>query len=152
MTTKGVTLTFPAELKNLVAIRRFVQETAASLQADAQELHDVILAVDESAANIMVHGYRGGPGTVEVEVRPEGDALVVCLRDHAPPFDPTRVPAPDLTVPLDERPVGGLGVHLTRTLMDEVIHRLTPQGGNELTLVKKAILPNSEEQTHESHD
>ena len=148
--TAGVTRVFSAELKNLAAIRHFVQETAAALQADPQAVHDVVLAVDEMAANVMVHGYQGGPGAVEVEVRPDGNALVVYLRDHAPPFDPTRHPLPDLTLPLDERPVGGLGVYLTRMLMDEVIYRSTPQGGNELTLVKKAILShNSKEQNHE---
>jgi len=149
--TTGATLAFSAELKNLAAIRQFGQETAATLQADPNALHDVILAVDEMAANVMVHGYQGGPGTVEVEVRPEGSALVVCLRDHAPPFDPTLHPMPDVTLPLDERPVGGLGVYLTRMLMDEVTYRVTPQSGNELTLVKKAILPNTKEQTHEPH-
>ena len=143
--TLGATRTFSAELKNLAAIRQFVQETAATLQADANAVHDVVLAVDEMAANVMVHGYRGNPGTVEVEVRPEGSALRVCLRDHAPPFDPTLHPMPDLTLPLEERPVGGLGVYLTRTLMDEVTYRVTLQGGNELTLVKKAILPDAKE-------
>ncbi len=141
----GATRTFSAELKNLAAIRQFVQETAATLQADPNALHDLILAVDEMAANVMVHGYRGNPGTVEVEVRPEGSALKVRLRDHAPPFDPTLHPIPDLTLPLEERPVGGLGVYLTRTLMDEVTYRVTLQGGNELTLVKKAILPDTKE-------
>src|SRR5574341_1410793 len=141
----GATGTFSAELKNLAAIRQFVQETAAPLQADPNALHDVVLAVDEMAANVMVHGYRGNPGTVEIEVRPEVSALRVCLRDHAPPFDPTRHPMPDLTLPLEERPVGGLGVYLTRTLMDEVTYRVTLQGGNELTLVKKDVLPNKKE-------
>ena len=143
--TPGATHTFPAELENLAAIRQFVQETAATLQADPNALHDVVLAVDEMAANVMVHGYQGNPGTVEVEVRPEGSALRVYLRDHAPPFDPTLHPMPDLTLPLEERPVGGLGVYLTRTLMDEVTYRVSLQGGNELTMVKKAILPDRKE-------
>jgi serine/threonine-protein kinase RsbW len=138
--------TFAAELKNLAAIREFVQAAAIGLRADPDILHDVILAVDESATNIVMHGYRGQPGAVEVEVKPEGDALVVCLRDQAPPFDPTQLPSPDLTLPFDQRPVGGLGVYLTRTLLDEVTYRATPQGGNELTLVKKGILPNAKEQ------
>lgn len=135
-----VSRSFPAELTHLADIRRFVQEAAAALQADPDEVYDVIQAVDESAANIITHGYRGAPGTIEVEVRPEAEALVVCLRDHAPPFDPTRLPPPDMTLPLDRRPIGGLGVYLTRKLMDEVIHQVTPQGGNLLILVKRAIL------------
>ena len=136
----AASLRLSAELKNLAVIRRFVQETATALNVDQDALYDLIQAVDESAANVIVHGYQGRPGDIEVEVKPAGDTLVVCLRDQAPVFDPTRLPPPDLTLPLDQRPPGGLGVYLTRQLLDEVTHRVTSQGGNELTLVKKAIL------------
>jgi len=60
------------------------------------------------------------------------------LRDHAPGFDPTRVPPPDLTQPLEEREPGGLGVFLTRHMVDEMRYRALPGGGNELTLIKRA--------------
>jgi len=100
-------------------------------------IDDLVLAVDESATNIIMHGYRGQPGDIEVEIRRAPDAVVIYLRDRAPPFDPTRLPAPDVTLPLEQRPIGGLGVYLTRQLMDSVTHRLTSQGGNELTLIKK---------------
>lgn len=129
----------PAELKHLAAIRQFVQETAAALRAEPEAVYDLVQAVDEIVTNIIVHGYKGEPGTIEVEVKPDGEAVVVRLRDDAPPFDPTRLPPPDLTLPWDQRPVGGLGVYLARTLVDAVTHRVTSQGGNELTLVKKVI-------------
>jgi serine/threonine-protein kinase RsbW len=66
--------------------------------------------------------------------------LVVCLRDHAPPFDPRSVLPPDPSLPLEVRPLGGMGVHLMKQLVDRVIHRVPPQGGNELTLVKNGIV------------
>ena len=53
---------------------------------------------------------------------------------------PESVPPPDVTQPLDERPLGGMGIHLMRQLMDEVTHRATPQGGNELTMIKKGVI------------
>src|SRR3972149_7005247 len=98
--TRGAALAFSAELKNLAAIRHFVQETAATLQADPNALHDVILAVDEMAANVMVHGYQGGPGTVEVGGGRGGGGVVLCVRAHPPPFDPALHPMPDVTLPL----------------------------------------------------
>jgi anti-sigma regulatory factor (Ser/Thr protein kinase) len=55
----------------------------------------------------------------------------------APPFDPTRVPDPDLTLPLEERPLGGLGIYLIRQSVDKMVYRAVPEGGNELTLVKR---------------
>lgn len=120
----------------LVEIRRYVEDTAAGFGAVDSALLDVVQAVDESAANIIMHGYRGGPGTIDVEIRRERDSLTVCLRDRAPLFDPTRVPAPDLTLPLDQRPLGGMGIYLTRKFVDELAYRVTPEGGNELTLRK----------------
>jgi len=130
------TLRVAAELDNLAVIRRFVESAAAALDIDSATIGDIVQSVDESVTNIIEHGYRGAPGTIEVEVRREGDALMAILRDQAPPFDPTQRPPPDITLPLDERPLGGLGVYLTRMFMDQVKHRVTAEGGNELTLVK----------------
>jgi serine/threonine-protein kinase RsbW len=99
----------------------------------------LVQAVDESATNIVVHGYRGRPGTIDVEVKGANDTLAVRLRDSAPLFDPTGVPPPDLSLPLDQRPIGGLGVHLTRKCVDEMIYRVTSEGHNELTLLKRNV-------------
>jgi len=132
-------LRIAAELKNLSVIRRFVQDGAAALDADPDALSDMLLAMNEAAANIIVHGYQGQPGMIEIEARRTRDSLVVCLRDQATLFDPTGVPPPDLTLPLERRPFGGMGVYLMRQLVDEVTYRVTPQGGNELTLVKERV-------------
>ena len=126
-----------AELPNLAVIRRFVEETATALKADRDAMDDMIQAVDESATNIIVHGYRDQPGHIEIEVIQEGNVLVVRLRDQAPLFDPTRAPPSDVTLPLERRPFGGLGIHLTRRFTDSVTYRITSEGGNELTLRKK---------------
>jgi serine/threonine-protein kinase RsbW len=132
-------LRIAAELNSLAEIRRFVQETATALGVDPAVIPNLILAVDEAASNIITHGYQGQGGIIEVEVSREEDALVIRLRDEATPFDPTSVPPPDLILPLQQRPVGGLGIHLIRQAMDEMTHRIMPQGGNELTLVKRGI-------------
>jgi serine/threonine-protein kinase RsbW len=132
------TLRIAAEPKNLAIIRRFVSAAAANLQSGQPAIADMIQAVDESVTNIIVHGYQGRPGSIEIEVSREADALVVRIRDHAPPFDPTTHPPPDLTLPLERRRYGGLGIHLTRESTDAMIYRVTPDGANELTLLKKA--------------
>lgn len=133
------TLHIAAELENLAVIRRFVEKSATALGADPAATSDVVLAADEAATNVMVHGYRGQPGTIEIEVSRMGDALVVCLRDRAAPFDPTTVPPPDLNRPLEERSPGGMGIYLMRHLVDEVTYHATPQEGNLLTLVKRGL-------------
>jgi serine/threonine-protein kinase RsbW len=131
-------ISVPAELQNLGVIRRFVQETAIALGSDLQAVADMLQAVEEAAANIVVHGYRGQPGDIEVEVSLEKAVLVIRLRDRAILFDPTSVPPPDLTRPLEERRLGGLGVHLARHFTDSMTYRVTDDGRNELTLQRKS--------------
>lgn len=132
------TLCVSAQLTNLATIRQFVAETAASLHAEPAAIDDMIQATDELATNMIVHGYRGQPGNIEIAVWKEGDSLAVRLRDQAPPFDPATVTPPNLALPLERRRPGGLGIYLSRRFTDSMIHRITPDGGNELTLLKKA--------------
>jgi serine/threonine-protein kinase RsbW len=131
------------ELRNLAVIRRFVSEEAARLGAERSAVENMIQAVDESAANIILHGYEGQPGPVEIEVDREGEALMVRLRDKAPHFDPTAHPTPDLSLPLEQRRPGGLGIHLSRQSTDTMMYRVTPDGANELTLRRKAFFSDS---------
>ena len=126
-----------ADVKNLARLRCFVEETALALGVAPSVIPSLRLAVDEAATNIIVHGYQGRAGDIEVEIRRAGDELTICLRDHAAPFDPTGAALPDLSAPLEQRPLGGLGVYLIRKAMDRIIHRPLSQGGNELTLIKK---------------
>jgi serine/threonine-protein kinase RsbW len=136
-------LRMDAQLENLSAIRDFVEEIAARLNVVPAAIPNVVLAVDEMVTNIIVHGYQGRAGSIEVDVTTRGDALIVQLRDQAPPFDPTTVPPPDLSVPFGDRPPGGLGIYLTRRVMDDVQHRVTAAQGNDLTLIKHHIISQS---------
>jgi glutamate/tyrosine decarboxylase-like PLP-dependent enzyme/anti-sigma regulatory factor (Ser/Thr protein kinase) len=135
----GLPLRIPARLENLSEIRHFVRERATTLDVDPGVIPDLLLAVDEAATNVVVHGYQEREGVVEIEVMREEDALVIRLRDEAEPFDPTSLPAPDLAAPLEERALGKMGMYLVRQVMDEMSHRITLERGNELTLVKRGV-------------
>jgi serine/threonine-protein kinase RsbW len=132
-----------ADVEQLAAIRAFVERQAELLGVESPAIYDLVLAANEIATNIVVHGYQGQPGAIEIDLRRSGDTIEIHLRDQAPPFDPTRAPAPDLTLPLHKRPFGGMGIHVTRQMMDDMRHRALPQGGNELTLVKRGIVATS---------
>jgi len=123
-------------LDDLAEMRRFVEEVAAAGTGEPDAVADMLLAMNEATTNLVQHGYRGKPGIIEIEVGYEGEALVVCVRDWSPPFDPVRVPDRDLTVPLEERPPGGLGITMMRQLTDELIYHHGPDGANELMLIK----------------
>lgn len=143
------TLRITAELKSLALIRKFVLEAGQRLGAETEPLHDMVHAVDEAATNILEHGYKEKTGPIEIEISQQGRALRIRIRDQAPQFDPTNTARPDLSLPLHRRPVGGLGIHLIREFVDEIAYEHR-NGVNELTLVKRAILPGeSEEVDHE---
>lgn len=136
MSAVGNTLRIQADTGELAAVRQFVRDTGLRAGVRRPGIDDVIQAVDESVTNVIVHGYRGAKGFVDVEIEEVDDALVVRVRDQAPQFDPTKVPAPDTALSLDRHTYHGMGVFLTRELSDEVTYRYTAEG-NELTIVKR---------------
>jgi anti-sigma regulatory factor (Ser/Thr protein kinase) len=131
------TLCLTAELKDLARIRAFIQESVAPFSLPPDVLSGVLLAVDEAVTNVIMYGYAGHGGPLEVEIWRRPGVLSIQLRDEAPLFDPTAVPEPDLDLPVEERMPGGLGIYLIRQAMDEVEHASRPSGGNELTLTKR---------------
>ncbi len=130
-------LRLAAELKDLTHIRQFVAESAKELGVLPGSMPGVLLAVDEAVTNVILHGYNGRGGPVEIEVTGSPDALIIHVRDEAAPFDPTSVPTPGLDASPEQRAPGGLGVHLMRQAMDQLLYRRPASGGNELTLIKR---------------
>lgn len=128
-----------AKLENLAEIRSYIREQAAILDVDKDTAADMVLAVDEAATNVITHGYQDQEGAIEIEVRREGDAFIVYLRDETVPFNPKIISSPDLTLPPEERISEGMGIGLMRRKTDELLHRVTLQSGNELTLVKRGL-------------
>jgi anti-sigma regulatory factor (Ser/Thr protein kinase) len=97
----------------------------------------VSIALDELLANELSHGLEGheaGPVIVEVEV--DQHRLTATITDDGPPFDPFGHAEPDITLSVDDRPIGGLGLHLVRKLMDEVSYERR-DGHNVVVLVKE---------------
>ena len=137
--TESLHLRTTADLSNLAAIRRFVEEAALAENGDPEAITDMILAVNEAATNVILNGYRGRSGMIEVAVAYQGDALVVRLRDRAPAFDPTRVAQAADTLPLQQPQSGGMGIPMMHLLTDELSYRAGTKKGNELTLVKKRV-------------
>ena len=131
------TITIQAGVDQLAGVRAFVREHVAASGGDAEMSADLVQAVDELVCNVVGHGYAGAPGTVEVAFLATPEEVAFRIRDDAPPFDPTTVPEPPLHVPLEHRKLGGMGVHLARTLTDGFDHRILPTGGNEVTVRKR---------------
>lgn len=131
------TIRIDAGVAALAGVRAFVREQLAAVGAEKETTDDFVQAVDELVCNVVEHGYAGAPGSVEVAFVATPDELAFRIRDEAPPFDPTAFPEPPLHVPLRERKLGGMGVHLARSLTDGFDHRILPSGGNEVTVRKR---------------
>jgi serine/threonine-protein kinase RsbW len=129
-------LRIDADLRSLADLRSFVREAASDAGAPEACLSDIVQAVDEAATNAIVHGYAGAPGWIEASASRDRDRFTIRLEDAAPVFDPTTVPAPDLSIPPLARKPGGMGVHLMRQCTDTMSHQARPGGGNILTLVR----------------
>lgn len=83
------------------------------------------LVLEEAVANAINHGLPGAPPPHRLAVRLgiDADAVAAEIIDNGRPFDPTAVSDPDLTSSLEERQLGGLGIHLMRALMDDLDYR-----------------------------
>lgn len=129
----------PADLTRVVELRALVRSAVDAIdpEADGACQDDLVQAVDEAATNTILHGYRGAPGWVDVAVERIDDRLVITMEDEASTFDPTGVPAPDLSVPPDARRPGGMGIHLMRESTDALDHSPRPGGGNILTMSRR---------------
>ena len=128
----------PATVDELAKVRTFVRDSVAGFGGSKRVADDLVQAVDEATCNVMLHGYRGKAGDVEVEAALRDRKIEIRILDRGPTFDPTAapLPAPDVT-PAPTRPGGmGVGIQLLRTLTDEVHHSARADGGNELTLVR----------------
>ena len=95
----------------------------------------VNLVLDELSVNIV--NYGGEASEIEVSLDADADEVRVEISDDGRPFDPlTDAMEPDLDAPLEDRPIGGLGIHLVREMMDE-LHYSREDGKNRLAMVKR---------------
>ena len=123
-------------LVNLSQIARFVSDQALKLGISEDVAYDIEIAVDEACTNVVEHAYGdGASGVVRVCCTASDAEFIVRVTDYGKAFDPSRVPAPDLALPLEDRDIGGLGLYFMNTLMDSVEYA-SADGANHLTLRK----------------
>ncbi len=93
------------------------------------------MAVDEACTNIILHGYGNDKGKIIIKCLKDGKKILIVIEDWGRSWDPESVKKPDLSTDLEERKIGGLGIHFMKTFMDEVTFT-EENGKNILTMLK----------------
>ena len=130
-------LTVKSRTENLSAIRNFVSTGALELGISLKVVENIILAVDEACTKIIKHAYQYFPeGEIIVRLKFSREKFTVIIIDHGVPFQPETIPDPDLQTYYRQHRVGGLGMFLMKSLMDEVKYVSVPGKYNQVLLSK----------------
>jgi serine/threonine-protein kinase RsbW len=134
----SITIRIRAEIGEIERLNRLVRHFGELHEIPSRALYAVNLAVDELVTNAVLHGFAE-PNDQEISVRIDlaDGQLQATVVDEGHEFDPLQAPAPNLDAPLQERSIGGLGVHLVRNLMDHVTYER--QGVKNVLTVRKRI-------------
>jgi uncharacterized protein (TIGR02172 family) len=128
-------LEIEAETENLTQVQTFVDERLEAAACPFKAQMEIDLAVEEIFVNIATYAYapNRGKAVVKVEVSQDPVSVTITFLDHGIPYDPLSKEDPDVSLPAEEREIGGLGIFLTKQVMDQVAYEYR-DGQNILTL------------------
>jgi len=117
------------ELRRLLAL---LNRFKAQARLNCEDYYALRLTLDELITNIIRHGYSSDDeGEILVQLERRGDEAIITVEDQARPFNPLHHKEPDLSIPFEEREIGGLGIFLCRSMMD-VMEYHRSQGRNQI--------------------
>jgi anti-sigma regulatory factor (Ser/Thr protein kinase) len=139
-TNNLASLVIKNDLAEMARVSEVVEDLGQKHGVPAEALYAVNLALEEILVNVISYGYADD-GEHQIVVRFDVDAgdFVIEIEDDARPFNPLEAAAPEVEAPLAEKPLGGLGIHLTRKMMDGMAYRREREK-NILTMRKKIAI------------
>jgi anti-sigma regulatory factor (Ser/Thr protein kinase) len=124
--------------REIARLNRLVEEFGRAARLDEDDTTDINLLLDEFVSNVIKYGYDDkSEHQIQVTVELDGRHLTIRIQDDGKAFNPLEAPEPDLDLPIEERPIGGLGILIARTLADSLEYR-REGGRNVLTMQKTA--------------
>jgi serine/threonine-protein kinase RsbW len=140
-------LRIPSETDNLELIREFVTKVAEKVGFQSDDIGKIELACDEACTNVIKHAYapdiNDGKNNLDILIKVNYDKFTLVVTDHGKGFDPKTIKSPDMKEYLAQLKVGGLGIYLMKTLMDEVDYQMEPGVKNQVKMVKYFINKNN---------
>lgn len=132
-----MTLNIHNNIAEISQLAPFLDEVAEAYGIAPDVSFKLNLALDEALANSISYAYpEGTEGSITLEAGMDGDDLLFHLIDEGTPFDPTKEGDVDITLSVEERPIGGLGIFLIKQMMDSVTYKRV-DNKNILELRKK---------------
>ena len=137
MSESRITLNLTSDVEGLARVTEALEVFCRDHGVPDEWAMELNIVLDETLTNTMFHGADGNDGPdrlrIKVDVEIADGALIVRQEDNGRAFDPLQAPEVDTTAPLEDRAVGGLGIHLIRKLMDGLAYART-DGLNVLTM------------------
>ena len=135
----GTSITLPATVENIAKITAFVEGRMEEKDCPLKQIMQVSMAVDEIMANVAMYAYAPGTGDVTVDVGFDDGSRTVSITfiDRGVAFDPLAKEDPDVTLPAEQRKIGGLGIFLVKKTMDSVTYRR--EGDKNVLCIKKKV-------------
>lgn len=125
------------DIRQIPQLAGFIEAIAQDAHLDKSLAMSLNLALEEAVTNVIMYAYpEGSDGLVDIEAIIRKDSLKFYVIDSGKPFDPTGVPEARIDAPLENRPIGGLGIFLVRNIMDTVKYE-RKEGKNILEMTKK---------------
>ena len=125
------------EMTEVSRMRGFFFSVCREHGIDEENAKTLNLAIEEWVANVINYAYpKGIRGHVELTAKVEDGVMTLVVKDHGAPFDPTEHEDADVEAELQDRPIGGLGIYLVKSIMDSMSYERSADGYNILTLTK----------------
>ncbi len=139
--TRTYELLLPAEDEKLDELLSFLEEKLAEAGCPPAVLMKINISAEEIFINIAHYAYgpEGGSAALRLEISDDPPAAALTFSDCGTPYDPLSRKDPDLTLPAEERQIGGLGVYMVKKQMDEVSYEY--KDGQNVLWMKKAFAP-----------
>ena len=137
MNTK-LSLKVENKIEELARISAAVDELAESEGWPPALTFRVNLVLEEFGINVINYAHKEGVHDFEITLLSEPDTLTIEITDDGVPFNPLKdKPVPDTSAPMEERPIGGLGLHLVRTMTEEIRYKRDNSKNHSILVMRK---------------
>lgn len=135
MLNKNKTLEIESKNENLNLVQNYVSNFMKENGFNENDKMKVDVIVEEVFINICSYAYNGSTGPCVIELKYDENKIIITFKDKGIQYDPLKRKDPDITLEAEDRPIGGLGIYMTKKMMDEVSYKYE-NNTNILTIIK----------------